>query len=139
MPGVPGIDRFKGHSFHTSRWDYAYTGGDSNGNLNGLRDQRVGIIGTGATAVQCIPHLGASAKELYVFQRTPSSINPRNNPATDPAWVADFEPGWQRRRIDNFSDFLAGGTDVDIVSDGTTAIGRKARKLVEDDGLQFDQ
>src|SRR5579885_3829784 len=71
LPGVPGIDRFKGHSFHTSRWDYAYTGGDSEGNLTKLADKRVGIIGTGATAIQSVPHLGRWAKHLYVFQRTP--------------------------------------------------------------------
>lgn len=73
LPGIPGIEGYRGHSFHTSRWDYEYTGGDENGNLTGLADKRVGIIGTGATAVQCVPHLGAAAKELYVFQRTPSS------------------------------------------------------------------
>ena len=68
LPGIPGIESFKGHTFHTSRWDYAYTGGDCNGGLDRLRDKRVGIIGTGATAVQCVPHLGAWAKELFVFQ-----------------------------------------------------------------------
>ncbi|MEM9624232.1 MAG: NAD(P)/FAD-dependent oxidoreductase, partial [Pseudomonadota bacterium] len=69
LPGIPGIDDFEGHTFHTSRWDYDYTGGDSSGNLTGLKDKRVGIIGTGATAVQCIPHLGEWSAELKVFQR----------------------------------------------------------------------
>src|SRR5665213_1559857 len=72
LPGIPGIETFKGHSFHTSRWDYAYTGGDSAGNLTGLAEKRVAIIGTGATAIQSVPHLGRGAKHLYVFQRTPS-------------------------------------------------------------------
>ena len=103
LPGIPGINDFKGHTFHTSRWDYAYTGGDSFGNLEGLKDKRVGIIGTGATAVQCVPHLGASAKELYVFQRTPSSVDVRNNRETDMEWAAGLEPGWQKRRMENFS------------------------------------
>jgi len=58
LPGIRGIQDFKGHSFHTSRWDYAYTGGSCEGNLTGLADKRVGIIGTGATAIQCVPHLG---------------------------------------------------------------------------------
>ena len=84
LPGVPSIESFKGHTFHTSRWDYAYTGGSAEGGLSELMDKRVAIIGTGATAVQCIPHLGASAKALYVFQRTPSSIDVRNNRPTDP-------------------------------------------------------
>ena len=87
LPGIPGITTFKGHTFHTSRWDYDYTGGDSEGNLTGLADKRVAIIGTGATAVQCIPHLGAGAEHLYVFQRTPSSIDVRNNQATDSDFV----------------------------------------------------
>jgi cyclohexanone monooxygenase len=52
LPGLKGIESFKGHSFHSSRWDYEYTGGNSNGNLHKLADKRVGIIGTGATAVQ---------------------------------------------------------------------------------------
>src|SRR5215468_2119436 len=87
LPGIPGIESFRGHAFHTSRWDYAYTGGDSNGNLEGLRGKRVGIIGTGATAVQCVPHLGEAARHLYVFQRTPSSIDVRANRPTDPDWA----------------------------------------------------
>src|SRR6185436_15412940 len=75
LPGIPGIESFEGHSFHTSRWDYDYTGGDPDGApMEELADKRVAIIGTGATAVQCVPHLAQAAKELYVFQRTPSSI-----------------------------------------------------------------
>ncbi len=88
LPGIPGIENFEGHSFHASRWDYRYTGGDSNGGLTGLRGKRVGIIGTGATAVQCVPHVGEWAEQLYVFQRTPSSIDVKNNPPTDPEWAA---------------------------------------------------
>ncbi|HVN01280.1 MAG TPA: NAD(P)/FAD-dependent oxidoreductase [Caulobacteraceae bacterium] len=125
LPGIPGINEFAGHTFHTSRWDYGYTGGDSSGGLVGLRDKRVGIIGTGATAVQCVPHLGEWAKELYVFQRTPSSVDVRNNAETDPAWAASLQPGWQRRRQDNFNILVAGGDqDEDLVHDGWTDIFR---------------
>jgi cyclohexanone monooxygenase len=125
LPGIPGINEFKGHTFHTSRWDYRYTGGDSSGGLVHLKDKRVGIIGTGATAVQCIPHLGEWAKELYVFQRTPSSIDVRNNAETDPKWAASLEPGWQRRRQENFNVLVAGGDqDEDLVMDGWTDIFR---------------
>src|SRR5437763_12250698 len=101
LPGIPGIDSFKGHSFHTSRWDYDYTGGNSDGGLTGLAGKRVGIIGTGATAVQCVPHLGEAAEHLYVFQRTPSSIDVRDNRPTDPSWAASLEPGWrsEERRV----------------------------------------
>ncbi len=125
LPGIPGITSFKGHTFHTSRWDYDYTGGDSEGNLTGLSDKRVAIIGTGATAVQCIPHLGASAQHLYVFQRTPSSIDVRANRETEPAFAEQLEPGWQQRRMDNFNILVSGGDqDEDLVSDGWTEIFR---------------
>ena len=123
LPGIPGVETFKGHSFHTSRWDYHYTGGDCHGGLTGLKDKRVGIIGTGATAVQCVPHLGAGAKELYVFQRTPSSIDVRNDRPTDPDWVKTLAPGWQQNRMDNFNALVSGvPQDVDLVSDGWTDI-----------------
>ncbi len=123
LPGIPGVEDFKGHSFHTSRWDYAYTGGDSHGGLFGLADKRVGIIGTGATAVQCVPHLGAGAKELFVFQRTPSSVDVRNDRPTDPEWVKTLQPGWQRERMDNFTSVISGGRfEVDLVNDGWTDI-----------------
>ena len=84
LPAIKGINSYKGHTFHTSRWDYEYTGGNSHGGLHNLKDKKVAIIGTGATAVQCVPHLGESAEKLYVFQRTPSSIDVRNNQPTDP-------------------------------------------------------
>jgi len=123
LPGIPGVEGFKGHSFHTSRWDYAYTGGDSNGGLTGLKDKRVAIIGTGATAVQCVPHLGEWAKELFVFQRTPSSIDVRNNRPTDPEWANSLTPGWQQERMDNFNILVSGGfADKDLVNDGWTDI-----------------
>jgi len=126
LPGVPGIETFRGHTFHTSRWDYAYTGGNADGGLDKLADKRVGIIGTGATAVQCVPHLGASAKELFVFQRTPSSIGVRANRPTDPEWAASLEPGWHQKRMDNFQMLTAGGfAEEDLVADGWTDIIRK--------------
>ncbi len=123
LPGIPGVEGFKGHSFHTSRWDYDYTGGTSDGGLEGLKDKRVAIIGTGATAVQCVPHLGEWAKELFVFQRTPSSIDVRNNRPTDPEWAAGLEPGWQQARMDNFNTLVSGGfAKEDLVKDGWTDI-----------------
>jgi cation diffusion facilitator CzcD-associated flavoprotein CzcO len=130
LPGIPGVETFKGHSFHTSRWDYEYTGGDSNGNLTGLADKRVGIIGTGATAVQCVPHLGASAKQLYVFQRTPSSVDARGNSPTDTEWFKSLPPGWQDRRMENFNILVNGGTqEEDMVSDGWTDLIRHMLKI----------
>ena len=135
LPGIAGVETFGGHSFHTSRWDYGYTGGDTTGDLTGLHDTRVGIIGTGATAVQCIPHLGEAAQHLLVFQRTPSSIDVRGNRPTDPAWVETLESGWQQRRIDNFSILVSGGfQDEDLVSDGWTEIIRNLSGLVDRSG-----
>ena len=131
LPGVPGIDSFAGHSFHTSRWDYTYTGGDSAGNLDRLGDKRVGIIGTGATAVQVVPHLGAVARELFVFQRTPSSIDVRANRPTDPEWAAALRPGWQQERVVNFTQLTSGGfAETDLVMDGWTDLfGRLVSRL----------
>jgi len=134
LPGIPGIESFRGHSFHTSRWDYGYTGGDSNGNLSGLRGKRVGIIGTGATAVQCVPHLGEAAGQLYVFQRTPSSIDVRNNRPTDPEWAKSLRPGWHKHRMDNFNILVSGGfQEEDLVGDGWTDIIRKLLIMVQQD------
>jgi len=123
LPGIPGIEDFRGHSFHTSRWDYQYTGGAGDGGLTGLADKRVGIIGTGATAIQCVPHLGRAAKELYVFQRTPSVVAVRNDRPTDDAWAETLQPGWQRERMDNFTAVISGDPfDEDLVQDGCTDI-----------------
>ncbi len=131
LPGIPGIEDFRGHAFHTSRWDYGYTGGDSNGNLHRLADKRVGIIGTGATAVQVVPHVAAFADELYVFQRTPSSIDVRANRPTDPSWAASLQPGWQRERMENFTLLTSGGfAEEDLVMDGwTDIIGKLVTRL----------
>ncbi|MEM7327038.1 MAG: NAD(P)/FAD-dependent oxidoreductase, partial [Actinomycetota bacterium] len=132
LPGIPGIEDFEGHTFHTSRWDYDYTGGDPSGaTMTGLGDKRVGIIGTGATAVQCVPHLARSARELFVFQRTPSSIDVRNNHPLDPDWFATLEPGWQAEWLLNFTTLQTGGfTDEDLVMDGWTDISQRIRDRV---------
>ena len=125
LPAIQGINDYKGHTFHTSRWDYDYTGGSNAGDLDGLKDKRVGIIGTGATAVQCVTHLGASAKELFVFQRTPSSIDVRNNRETPQEFIDSLEPGWQYRRMENFNKLVTGAhQDEDLVNDGWTDIFR---------------
>jgi cyclohexanone monooxygenase len=125
LPGVPGIEKYKGHSFHTSRWDYEYTGGNLYGNLDNIKDKRIGIIGTGATAIQAVPHLGKGAGELFVFQRTPSSVGRRDNRPTDPEWAKSLEPGWQEKRQENFLRVMGGAQDEeDLVSDGWTSFTR---------------
>jgi len=130
LPGIPGVEKFKGHSFHTCRWDYDYTGGGPDGGLTGLADKTVAIIGTGATAVQCVPALGEGAKQLYVFQRTPSSVDLRNNAETDPEWAANLKPGWQKERQKKFGEaFLGGPIDPAFVDDGWTRLTRNVAEL----------
>jgi cation diffusion facilitator CzcD-associated flavoprotein CzcO len=143
LPGIPGINDFEGKSFHSSRWDYTYTGGNSEGNLTGLRDKRVAIIGTGASAVQIVPHVGEWAEQLYVFQRTPSGVDRRDNRPTDPEWAAGLEPGWQKRRIENFTNLVSGVPEPeDLVMDAwTDLIGNMLRLMsqTEVDGLTPDK
>lgn len=140
IPRLPGLERFEGHVFHASRWDYAYTGGDAKGGMLAKLDGRhVGIIGTGATAVQCVPRLAEAASELYVFQRTPSSVFQRNNRPIDADWFAGVaSPGWQARWRDNFS---ANRSEMcpedDLVADGWTEIARHACERTATDGIEM--
>ena len=135
LPGIPGVETFKGHSFHTCRWDYDYTGGGPEGNLDKLANKRVAIIGTGATAIQCVPPLGASAQRLYVFQRTPSSVDNRNNSETDPAWAASLEPGWQAARQQQFAESMMGGVVYpEFEDEGWTRLARNAKAMMEQAG-----
>jgi cyclohexanone monooxygenase len=128
FPRVPGIQTFKGRMFHTSRWDYDYTGGDNSGHLTRLKDKVVGIVGNAASGLQAVPHLGASAKQLYVFQRTPAIIAVRGNRPTDMEWFESQQPGWQTERRKNYALVTSGReTDVDMVSDGWTLIYKALR------------
>ena len=121
LPGIPGVRDFKGHTFHTSRWDYDYTGGGPDGGLDKLGDKKIAIIGTGATAIQCVPFLGEAAEHLYVFQRTPSTVDVRGNTPTDPAWAEGLQPGWQKHRMENFNSMISGvPQEEDLVKDGWT-------------------
>jgi len=131
LPGIPGIETFEGHAFHTSRWDYAYTGGDPEGApMDRLAGQRVAIIGTGATSIQCVPHLARACGELFVFQRTPSSVDVRDNRPIDPEWFAGVAtPGWQDRWLENFVANMAAVEfpDEDLVNDGWTDLAKRIR------------
>jgi cation diffusion facilitator CzcD-associated flavoprotein CzcO len=128
LPGIKGIHAFKGKMFHTARWDYGYTGGEwKSPVLSKLSDKKVAIIGTGATAIQVVPYLGKYAKHVYVIQRTPSSVDLRNNRPTDIEWFKSLKPGWQQERIRNFHhaamERLAPG-EPDLICDIWTEINR---------------
>jgi cyclohexanone monooxygenase len=118
LPGIPGIDDFAGCMFHSARWNYDYTGGDTDGGLDKLSDKRVGIIGTGTTALQVVPELAAAAKELTVFQRTPTAVGVRDNGPTDIEWFTSQPAGWHRERIESFNALSNGETLECPVNDG---------------------
>ncbi|MGQ0831536.1 MAG: flavin-containing monooxygenase [Microthrixaceae bacterium] len=121
LPAIPGMEQFAGHSFHTARWDYEYTGGHPGAPLTKLGDKVVALIGTGATGIQCLPPLASAAKQVYVFQRTPSAVGERGNRPTEPDFAADLPPGWQQARMDNFETVMLGRpVDVDLIDDGWT-------------------
>ena len=121
LPSIPGARDFTGHSFHTSRWDYDYTKGDTTGGLTGLKDKHVAIIGTGASAVQAIPYLGEWCQQLYIVQRTPAAVDDRENVPTDPEWWNGQQPGWWEKRALNFEGFANSIPQAeDLVGDGWT-------------------
>ncbi|KAJ5545559.1 hypothetical protein N7461_007863 [Penicillium sp. DV-2018c] len=128
VPKLEGYETYKGKVFHTSRWDYNYTGGSpTDPTMPKLQDKTIGFVGTGASAVQAIPHLSLWAKKVVVFQRTPSAVNERANSLTDRAWWANMVqaegPGWQQKRMENFNAFVSNENplpDVDFVDDGWT-------------------
>jgi cyclohexanone monooxygenase len=82
VPDFKGLDSFKGATYHTGHWPHEGV------DLSGLR---VGVIGTGSSAIQAIPVMAEQAAELIVFQRTPNfSIPSRNGPMTP-----DYEQSWK--------------------------------------------
>ena len=140
LPAIPGIETFAGPTFHTSRWDYRVTGGSPDSDPDQLADKVVGLIGTGATALQCVPVLGRVAKKLYVFQRTPSTVAVRDNrPVARDAFTHE-EPGWQARRRRNFTTLLYGGSvDADLVDDSWTHVWREIAVNPRFRGLAADE
>jgi cyclohexanone monooxygenase len=137
LPGIPGMESFNGHSFHSARWEYDYTGGSpDNYDLDKLADKRIAVIGTGASAIQIVPYVGRSAKELLVFQRTPSSVDRRGNVPTDAEWAASLKPGWQAERQRNFHHWSfdavpAGPVASDVICDFWTEINRNMAAKLE--------
>jgi cation diffusion facilitator CzcD-associated flavoprotein CzcO len=138
LPNLAGIEQFKGKLFHTARWDYAYTGGSYGApELDKLKDKRVAIVGTGATAIQAVPHLAKYAKQLYVVQRTPSSVDERPNPPTDADWQQSLQPGWQMERKVNFHHAAMEGFrpgEPDLICDIWTEMNRNLAAEMEAEG-----
>lgn len=89
------------------------------------------MVGTGASGIQVIPHVAEQAQHLYVFQRTPSSVDVRDNRPIDPAWAATLKPGWQRERMENFLTLVTGGhVPEDLIDDGWTATANLQRQIL---------
>ncbi|MFJ2178496.1 flavin-containing monooxygenase [Streptomyces sp. NPDC087851] len=140
LPGIPGIEDFKGHTFHTSRWDYAYTGGTADGGLTGLSQKRVGIVGTGATGIQVIPMLAEDAEHVYVFQRTPSTVDVRANCRTTAGDVGADHDGWAHERRENYLRIVSGeSADKDLVADRWTMSAGLLEKLLPSFRRQGDR
>jgi cyclohexanone monooxygenase len=139
LPGIPGIADYQGKAFHTSHWDYEYTGGSCTTPLDKLGDKRVGIIGTGATSVQAVPQLAKTAKELYVFQRTPSAVGVRGQAPTDVEWFTSLKPGWHEERVVNFTHAVTGvQPDKDLVDDGWTHVMWVNTQKATDDPAEWE-
>ncbi len=88
LPEITGLDRFAGKTFHSARWDHSYP----------LEEKKVGVIGTGASAIQVVPAIAPRVGQLHLFQRTPPWIMPRPDRAISPAEQALFAriPATQR-------------------------------------------
>ncbi|KXG50483.1 uncharacterized protein PGRI_069740 [Penicillium griseofulvum] len=145
LPKLDGLETYKGKVFHTSRWDYGYTGGSpSSPAMHRLHDKTIGFVGTGASAIQAIPHLAQWAKKVVVFQRTPSAVDWRHNHSTDRTWwmkMIQEGPGWQRERMENFNAFLSNENplpDIDLVDDGWSKMQSFSALIGSPSGLDQD-
>jgi cation diffusion facilitator CzcD-associated flavoprotein CzcO len=81
-----------------------------------------------------VPHLARAAKALYVFQRTPSSVDVRANQPIDPEWFKSIAtPGWQQRWLENFTEIQTGApVEEDLVKDGWTDLSRRIQAKLKD-------
>ena len=125
LPGIAGIEDFKGRAFHSARWDYDYTGGSTDGGLDRLGDKRVGVIGTGTTALQIVPELARASLSLTVFQRTPTAVGIRDNGPTDVEWFKSQPAGWQKAREKGFNQLANGEYVESPIDDGWARFFRR--------------
>jgi cyclohexanone monooxygenase len=140
LPAIPGIEGFQGHHFHSGRFNYDVTGGtDVKSELVRLLDKKVAVIGTGASAVQLVPHLAQYSKKLYVFQRTPSTVTPRENWKNDIEPILKRPPGWQEAEMNLFANIMQGElTDEPCTAlEGLEALtARTVTKKAEEAGIK---
>lgn len=129
------LEAFQGESFHSSRWNYDITGP----NLEKLAGKRVGIVGTGASAVQAIPECAKTAGHLFIFQRTPSSIEIRGDFATDPNWARKQKPGWQGKRRQRVIDILGKADGPGFLAMGKEERAKRATQSAEDKAKRAEE
>jgi cation diffusion facilitator CzcD-associated flavoprotein CzcO len=140
LPAIPRMESFGGRCFHTARWDYDYTGGGPGQPLTKLAGKVVGLVGTGATGIQCAAPLAAAAQHLYLFQRTPSAVGVRGNRPTGPDFASTLRPGWQQARMDNFQAIMLGrDTDEDLTDDGWTRHYAAVHHPPRRDGMTLEE
>jgi cyclohexanone monooxygenase len=138
LPAIEGAETYEGTTFHTSRWDFDFTGGSHTEPMDKLKGKRVAVLGTGATSIQMVPELQKAGAEVFVIQRTPTGVDARNNEFLDPEWFESVAtPGWQQRWYDSFAschlppmtpDFTVEMDD--LVQDGWTEMGLEWRKAM---------
>lgn len=100
-PDYKGIDSFRGAQYHTGRWPHEEVD---------FASQRVGIIGTGSTGIQCIPIIAQQASHLHVFQRTPNFSIPLRNGPMKPEYeqaVKENYGEWRRRQRNSNTGWIA--------------------------------
>ncbi|BCT75234.1 monooxygenase [Sinomonas cyclohexanicum] len=157
LPAVEGLETFPGRIFHSSRWDYAYTGGSPTEPMTNLHDKTVVVVGSGASAVQVVKAVADQARQVFVVQRTPGPVfGYRRDTATDPEWYSSQVAGWQQRRMRNFDlntsfryqdDDLVGdqfvemfralGTADNVVDDVSSIDPREVGQVMEIADLAF--
>ena len=130
LPGIPGIESFQGHSFHTSRWDYDYTGGETPTDTSTswptrrIADDRHRRHGDPVRAASRRGRQAALRVPAHALIGRPARQQAHRSRHGPPS----SQPGWQKRRMENFNILVSGGAqDEDLVSDGWTDIIRSLR------------
>lgn len=121
LPNIPGIEDFRGESYHTGQWPKA--GVDLSG-------KRVGIIGTGSTGIQVITTIAEQVDQLFVFQRTPQFSTPARNEPTDPDYEAAIKSDYPNFRARNYRKPLAIDIDLDPKGPKTFELNGEQRRQV---------